>query len=68
MCSSDLGTYNLFAHSLSNQGIQCRFVDHDDLDALEAAIDDNTRALYCESIGNPAGNIRSSPGASRWRS
>ena len=51
------GTYNLFAHSLPNQGIQCRFVDHDDLDALEAAIDDNTRALYCESIGNPAGNV-----------
>ena len=51
------GTYNLFAHSLPNQGIQGRFVDHDDLDALEAAIDDNTRALYCESIGNPAGNV-----------
>ena len=51
------GTYNLFAHSLPNQGIQCRFVDHDDLEALEAAIDDNTRALYCESIGNPAGNV-----------
>ncbi len=51
------GTYNLFAHSLPNQGIDCRFVAHDDFDALDKAIDDNTRALFCESIGNPAGNI-----------
>ena len=51
------GTYNLFAHTLPNQGIQCRFVNHDDLAGLEAAIDANTRALFCESIGNPAGNV-----------
>ncbi|MGP4843397.1 O-acetylhomoserine aminocarboxypropyltransferase/cysteine synthase family protein [Marinobacter sp. 1Y8] len=51
------GTYNLFAHSLPNQGIECRFARHDDFDAIEKAIDNNTRALFCESIGNPAGNI-----------
>ncbi|WP_339802103.1 aminotransferase class I/II-fold pyridoxal phosphate-dependent enzyme [uncultured Marinobacter sp.] len=51
------GTYNLFAHSLPNQGIQCRFVEHDDYDNVIAAIDENTRALFCESIGNPAGNV-----------
>ncbi|BES72307.1 aminotransferase class I/II-fold pyridoxal phosphate-dependent enzyme [Marinobacter nanhaiticus D15-8W] len=51
------GTYNLFAHSLPNQGIETRFTQHDDFDAVEKAIDDNTRALFCESIGNPAGNV-----------
>src|SRR5690625_254534 len=51
------GTYNLFAHTLPNQGLETRFVDHDDFDALEQAIDENTRALFCESIGNPAGNV-----------
>lgn len=51
------GTYNLFAHSLPNQGITCKMVRHDDFDAIETAIDENTRALFCESIGNPAGNV-----------
>lgn len=51
------GTYNLFAHSLPNQGITCKMVRHDDFDAVENAIDENTRALFCESIGNPAGNV-----------
>ena len=51
------GTYNLFAHSLPNQGISCRMVAHDDYDGIEKAIDDQTRALFCESIGNPAGNV-----------
>ena len=51
------GTYNLLAHSLPNQGIETRFAPHDDFDAVEKAIDDNTRALFCESIGNPAGNV-----------
>ena len=51
------GTYNLFAHSLPNQGINVRFAAHDDYAAVEAAIDDNTQALFCESIGNPAGNV-----------
>ncbi|MCB1723668.1 MAG: aminotransferase class I/II-fold pyridoxal phosphate-dependent enzyme [Gammaproteobacteria bacterium] len=51
------GTYNLFAHTFPRQGIQVRFVSHDDFAAIEASIDDNTRALFCESIGNPAGNV-----------
>ena len=51
------GTYNLFAHSLPNQGIDVRFFDAADLSALEAAIDENTKAVFCESIGNPLGNI-----------
>ena len=49
--------HNLFAHSLPNQGSECRMVRHDDFDAIEKAIDDQTRALFCESIGNPAGNV-----------
>ena len=51
------GTYNLFAHSLPNQGIHCKMVPHDDFEAVENAIDDQTRALFCEYIGNPAGNV-----------
>ena len=51
------GTYNLFAHALPRQGIEARMVSHDDFKSLEAAIDDNTKAVFCESIGNPAGNI-----------
>ena len=51
------GTYNLFAHSLPNQGIEARLISHDDFDAIDAAIDENTRALFCESIGNPAGCV-----------
>lgn len=57
------GTYNLFAHTFPNQGIEVRFVDANDFSALENAIDKNTHALYCESIGNPAGNIVD---ISRW--
>ncbi|MDJ0877515.1 MAG: aminotransferase class I/II-fold pyridoxal phosphate-dependent enzyme [Halieaceae bacterium] len=51
------GTYNLFAHTFPRQGIEVRFADADDFDQVAALIDDNTRALFCESIGNPAGNI-----------
>jgi O-acetylhomoserine (thiol)-lyase len=51
------GTYNLFAHTLPRQGIQVRFAPHDDITALEALIDSKTKAVFCESIGNPAGNI-----------
>ena len=51
------GTYNLFAHTLPRQGIDVRFAAHDDFAGLEALIDDNTRAVFCESIGNPAGNV-----------
>ncbi|RRV16283.1 bifunctional O-acetylhomoserine aminocarboxypropyltransferase/cysteine synthase [Pseudomonas saudiphocaensis] len=51
------GTYNLFAHTLPRQGIEVRFAPHDDIAALKALIDDRTKAVFCESIGNPAGNI-----------
>jgi len=51
------GTYNLFAHSLPKQGVEVRMFSHDDFDGFENAIDENTRAVFCESIGNPAGNI-----------
>ena len=51
------GTYNLFAHTLPGQGIETRFASHDDYAALEAHIDSRTRAIFCESIGNPAGNV-----------
>ncbi|KDT00561.1 aminotransferase class-V family protein [Escherichia coli 2-011-08_S1_C3] len=51
------GTYNLFAHTFPRQGIEVRMASSDAYDALEALIDDRTRALFCESIGNPAGNV-----------
>nr|WP_122012170.1 O-acetylhomoserine aminocarboxypropyltransferase/cysteine synthase family protein [Maliibacterium massiliense] len=51
------GTYNLFAHTLPRYGIETTFVDPDDPAAFEAAIADNTRALYTESLGNPGINI-----------
>jgi O-acetylhomoserine (thiol)-lyase len=51
------GTYNLFAHTFPKQGIEVRMVSHDDYAGFEAQIDEHTRALFCESIGNPAGNV-----------
>ncbi len=51
------GTYNLFAHTLPNFGIEVRFVDADDHAALAAAMDARTKAVFCESIGNPAGDV-----------
>ncbi|MEZ9160162.1 O-acetylhomoserine aminocarboxypropyltransferase/cysteine synthase family protein [Vibrio lentus] len=51
------GTYTLFAHMLPNQGIEVRFAKDDKPESLAALIDDKTKAVYCESIGNPAGNI-----------
>ncbi|MFT5225168.1 MAG: O-acetylhomoserine (thiol)-lyase [Polaribacter sp.] len=51
------GTYNLFAHSLPKQGIEVRLLPADDFDGFEKAIDSKTKAIFCESIGNPAGNI-----------
>ncbi len=51
------GTYNLFKHTYPRQGIDVRMASFDDYDAIEAHIDDKTRAIFCESIGNPAGNI-----------
>lgn len=51
------GTYNLFAHTFPRQGIETRFATADDFDKVASLIDENTKALFCESIGNPAGNI-----------
>ena len=51
------GTYNLFVHSFPRQGIAVRLADQGDFDGLEALIDENTKAVFCESIGNPAGNV-----------
>jgi O-acetylhomoserine (thiol)-lyase len=51
------GTYNLLAHTLPKQGIEARMVSADDFAGFEQAIDENTRAIFCESIGNPAGNV-----------
>jgi len=50
-------TYTLFGHVLPSQGISTRFAASDQPDAIEALIDDHTRAVFCESVGNPAGNI-----------
>ena len=50
-------TYTLFAHLLPSQGVNVRFAETDHPDAIEKLIDEGTRAVYCESVGNPAGNI-----------
>ncbi|MFC3851916.1 O-acetylhomoserine aminocarboxypropyltransferase/cysteine synthase family protein [Salinispirillum marinum] len=51
------GTYNLLAHTLPRQGIETRFVDKNDFDRMASLIDDKTKALYCESVGNPSGSV-----------
>lgn len=51
------GTYNLFAHTLPQFGIQTRFADYRDPQAFAALIDERTKAVFVESIGNPRGNI-----------
>ena len=51
------GTYTLFAHMLPKQGIEVRFAEGDSAADLEKLVDDKTKAIFCESIGNPAGNI-----------
>jgi len=50
-------TYTLFGHILPSQGIAVRFAESDRPNAIERLIDDGTRAIFCESVGNPAGNI-----------
>ncbi len=50
-------TYTLFQHVLRKQGIDVRFAASDDLAEVTRLIDTNTKAIYCESIGNPAGNV-----------
>jgi len=51
------GTVNLFSHTFPRFGIGVKWVDLNDLDALAAAIDDNTRLVYTESLGNPKNNV-----------
>jgi O-acetylhomoserine (thiol)-lyase len=50
-------THTLFAYLLPSQGVTVRFAASDQPDAIEKLIDDKTRAIFCESVGNPAGNI-----------
>src|SRR5207247_11013923 len=50
-------TYTLFAHVLPGQGVTVRFAESDQADAIEKLIDDDTRAVFCESVGNRAGNM-----------
>jgi len=51
------GTYTLFRHMLPRQGIEVRFAENDSAEAVAKLIDDKTTAVFCESIGNPAGNV-----------
>ncbi|WP_303906587.1 bifunctional O-acetylhomoserine aminocarboxypropyltransferase/cysteine synthase [Thiohalomonas denitrificans] len=51
------GTYNLFAHTLPRQGIEVRFAAYDDLEQIESLIDDRTKLVFCESVGNPSVNV-----------
>ena len=51
------GTYNLFAHTFPQMGIETRFIDHADYSKISELIDEKTKAVFCESIGNPAGNV-----------
>lgn len=51
------GTYNLLAHTLPRQGIETRFADKDDFDGIANLIDERTKAVYCESVGNPSGSV-----------
>ena len=51
------GTYNLFAHTFPQLGLSVRFADHRDPGSFEPLIDARTKAIFCESIGNPLGNV-----------
>ena len=51
------GTYNLFAHTLPQYGIDVRFADYRQPESFAKLIDNKTKAIFCESVGNPLGNI-----------
>ncbi len=51
------GTYNLLAHTLPQMGIETRFADASKPESFAALIDNKTKAIFCESIGNPLGNV-----------
>lgn len=59
------GTVTQFAHTIRRFGWSAKFVDLDDLDALRAAIDDDTRAVFCESISNPGGYVTDLPAVAK---
>ncbi|PTE12996.1 O-acetylhomoserine aminocarboxypropyltransferase/cysteine synthase family protein [Pseudogemmobacter blasticus] len=59
------GTITQFSQTIKRFGWSAKFVDTDDLKAVEAAIDDNTRALFCETIANPGGYISDIPALAR---
>src|SRR5580692_3585491 len=58
-------THTLFAHLLPSQGVGVRFAETDRPESVEKLIDHNTRAVYCESVGNPAGNVADIEGLAR---
>jgi O-acetylhomoserine (thiol)-lyase len=58
-------TYTLLEHVFPKQGIKTRFSEDDSPEAVERLIDENTRAVYCESVGNPAGNVADVEGLAR---
>ena len=58
-------THTLFTHVLPGQGVTVRFPESDHPDAVDKLIDDKTRAVFCESVGNPAGNICDIEGLAR---
>ncbi|MGF1644907.1 MAG: O-acetylhomoserine aminocarboxypropyltransferase/cysteine synthase family protein [Thiotrichales bacterium] len=51
------GTYNLFAHTLPRYGIEVRFADYREPDSFAPLIDERTKLIFCESVGNPLGNV-----------
>ncbi|GAB4387452.1 O-acetylhomoserine aminocarboxypropyltransferase/cysteine synthase family protein [Albidovulum sp.] len=59
------GTVTQFSHTIRRFGWSAKFVDFDDLGALEAAVDDDTRAIFCESIANPGGYITDLPAVAK---
>ena len=59
------GTYTLFAHQLPRFGVDVKFGDYDDIPSLEKLIDKKTKAIFCESIGNPAANVVDIPEIAR---
>ena len=58
-------THTLFAHILPGQGVAVRFAESDRPESIAKLIDDKTRAVFCESVGNPAGNICDLEGLAR---
>ena len=67
-CSQLYGTtHTLFAHMLPSFGVEVRFADSNHPGDIEALVDENTRAVYCESVGNPAGTLRILPPLQTWR-